>query len=605
MTCQAMCQGVVNGRCGSGEHRSRAGHRTGGPGYTSSMAGPARFHRVHRGTRTVFLSVLLLLALTLALGVGWRAHEATRSHRERVETVVRDYASLAAGEMLRRSVSLLIQSYCFPLQHAVQRAVENGGPIPRPDDLASQDREDLEKAFSVGRFVFRFRLGDPGSVEIAGDPPSPEEHRWLLEFLSRNAPKFPKANLPFLMLYGPPRQAPLMAIYWVDGKPDETGLLQQGAVATGVALDRGELHRVFADALESATLLPGPATGAEVDNREVRVTVRDWTGTEVFRSHASPIEDAVQVERGDDALARGTLVGWTVRVEIAREAAPRLIIGGLPRSRLPSLLALLALAVGLIVAALWLLARERELARLRSDFVSRVSHELRTPLTQIRMFAETLLLDRVRSPDERRRSMEIIDGEARRLSHLVENVLQLSRSERGALHVTPERCDLSALTARLAAELQPLLVKGRLTANVEPDLYAQVDPDAIRQIVLNLLDNAIKYGAPDDDAMPEIRLALERRSDRVLLSLEDDGPGVPRRERERIWERFHRIERDSEATGTGIGLAVVRELVLAQGGRVWVESSERGGARFVVELPREPMTDEGTSRKEAPWAASW
>src|SRR5206468_1637555 len=112
-------------------------------------------------------------------------------------------------------------------------------------------------------------------------------------------------------------------------------------------------------------------------------------------------------------------------------------LGGLPQSRLPLLLGALGLTAGLIVTALVQLRREYELARLRTDFVSGVSHELRTPLAQIRMFSETLLLGRVRSEEEGRRSLEIIDQEARRLTHLVENLLHFSRSERQVTRLSP------------------------------------------------------------------------------------------------------------------------------------------------------------------------
>src|SRR3989475_3413353 len=136
--------------------------------------------------------------------------------------------------------------------------------------------------------------------------------------------------------------------------------------------------------------------------------------------------------------------------------AANLVIGGLPRSRLPVLLGVLALTPGLIVTALVQLQREYELARLRTDFVSGVSHELRTPLAQIRMFSETLLLGRVRSDDERERSLEIIDQEARRLTHLVENLLHFSRSERRLARLSPALAPLAPLVSEAAEGFAPL-----------------------------------------------------------------------------------------------------------------------------------------------------
>src|SRR2546427_9563153 len=148
--------------------------------------------------------------------------------------------------------------------------------------------------------------------------------------------------------------------------------------------------------------------------------------------------------------------GTRVYVALRPDMAPKLIIGGMPRSPLPQLLILLALTAGLIVVALLQLAREYELARLRADFVSGVSHELRTPLAQIRMFSETLLLGRVRSDDERVRSLEIIDQEARRLTHLVENLLHFSRSERRLTRLAPAPAPLARLVSEAAEAFAPL-----------------------------------------------------------------------------------------------------------------------------------------------------
>jgi signal transduction histidine kinase len=261
------------------------------------------------------------------------------------------------------------------------------------------------------------------------------------------------------------------------------------------------------------------------------------------------------------------------------------VIGGLPRSRLPLLLAALALASGLLAAAILLLRRERALSGLRSDFVSSVSHELRTPLAQIRLFAETLLLDRVRTPEERRRSLEIIDQEARRLTQLVENTLLFSRAERGAVALDREPQDVARLVRQTIESFAPLAGarQARLTAEVPETLTATVDEGAFRQILLNLLDNAVKYGP----AGQEVRITLEGASKELRLAVEDDGPGIPERDRERVWQRFVRLDRDREtpAAGAGIGLSVVRDLVSLHFGRVSIEEGAGGGCRFVVSIP--------------------
>jgi signal transduction histidine kinase len=217
--------------------------------------------------------------------------------------------------------------------------------------------------------------------------------------------------------------------------------------------------------------------------------------------------------------------------------------------------------------------------------VASVSHELRTPLTQIRMFAETLRLDRVRSPEEHKRSLEILDREARRLTNLVENALQFSRSERGTVLLALEEQDLAPLLAEVVQDFAPLLTGTgvAIRTRLEPGVRASVDAGALRQVLLNLLDNAVKYGPRGQELLVE----LAARAGRARIAVTDQGPGIPERDRERVFRRFERLEREREraVAGAGIGLAVVLDLALRHGGRSFVEDAEAGGSRFVVELP--------------------
>ncbi len=256
---------------------------------------------------------------------------------------------------------------------------------------------------------------------------------------------------------------------------------------------------------------------------------------------------------------------------------------------MPLLLSLLLLTAALIVIAMIQLRRESELSALRTQFVSGVSHELRTPLAQIRMFAETLVLGRVRTDDERRRSLEIIDQEARRLTHLVENLLHFSRSERQSVRVAPVPTLLGPVVRGMVESFTPIAETRhvRLLTSLPDGVVASVDESALRQMLLNFLDNAVKYG-PEGQT---VTVGLDPvRNDRTRLWVQDQGPGIPPGDRERIWEQFWRLERDrgSAIAGTGIGLSVVRELATLHRGRVWVESAPGGGARFVLELPAAP-----------------
>jgi signal transduction histidine kinase len=214
-----------------------------------------------------------------------------------------------------------------------------------------------------------------------------------------------------------------------------------------------------------------------------------------------------------------------------------------------------------------------------------VSHELRTPLAQVRMFAETLLLGRVRSPEEKQRSLQIIDQEARRLTHLVENILQFSRAERQAVTLNPAPVAVAPQIREVLEGFAPLArarqvtLRGDLSEGVE----AVADAGAMRQILLNLLDNAVKYGP----AGQTVTVRARNGGDWIRIEVDDQGPGVPKGSRRRVWESYYRLDRDagSAVAGSGIGLSVVMELVLLQHGRAWIEEAPGGGARFIVELP--------------------
>jgi two-component system phosphate regulon sensor histidine kinase PhoR len=283
------------------------------------------------------------------------------------------------------------------------------------------------------------------------------------------------------------------------------------------------------------------------------------------------------------------------RCAIDPDATPSLIIGGLPSNRAMPLLSTLALSATFLLVAIRQLARDRELARMRTDFVSSVSHELRTPLTQIRMFAETLKFDRVRSEAERRRSLEIIDQEVRRLSDLVDNILCFSRGERGATRIAPEECDLVALVSETIERFVPISSEcgTRIRLESEPYLEATVDPDSMRRVVLNLLENAVRYGPAEQ----EIVVSLSEDDERIVIVVDDEGPGVPTGDRDRVWRKFHRLERDRERHhgGLGIGLAVVRDIVALHHGTTAVRGGARGGAQFVIELPASPPSRRGAN----------
>jgi signal transduction histidine kinase len=254
---------------------------------------------------------------------------------------------------------------------------------------------------------------------------------------------------------------------------------------------------------------------------------------------------------------------------------------------------------GLVALALHELRREQDLARTRQEFVSGVSHELRTPLAQIRLFAELLRMGKLRSDEERQRSLEIIDEEAQRLTYLVENVLSFSSSEHASTSIVLRPVDVRDEVVRACDAFTPLARarRNRIRVDAPPGVTAMGDAKAVRQILLNLLDNAVKYGPVGQ----EVTVSVTRRGERVIISVSDHGPGIPAEERERVWEPYFRLAREAEsaAGGSGIGLSIVKELVRAQGGELRVDdadpsNSQMPGLRISFDLraamePAEPL----------------
>src|SRR5690606_28874552 len=242
--------------------------------------------------------------------------------------------------------------------------------------------------------------------------------------------------------------------------------------------------------------------------------------------------------------------GMRVRTEVRPELAGDLVIGGLPRSRLPFLFTLLAIAATLAAVAVRQLRREQELAQLREDFVASVSHELRTPLAQIRLFLETLRLGRVTTDAQRDWSLGNIDRETTRLAHLVDNVLQFSGGERRAPRLQPT--DLTREVSHTVETFEPLATarRARLVQRLEEGVVALTDADWFRQVLTNVLDNAVKYGPPGQT----VTVTLGRHDDRAIVAVEDEGPGVSQEDGAAIWQPFFRGEaaRASAAGGSGI-----------------------------------------------------
>jgi signal transduction histidine kinase len=270
---------------------------------------------------------------------------------------------------------------------------------------------------------------------------------------------------------------------------------------------------------------------------------------------------------------------WTIEVTAPRAAgAYASIFNGYGPTALSVVLMLVAL--GLTIQAH---RRSAELARMQSDFVAHVSHQLKTPLSLLSAATETLQMDRVRSPERFAEYLATIHAEAARLSQLVQRVLEFSRVQQRSNYEF-ERTDLGALVRETVDAFQHSLSNQHFSFEViqdGPSPMVMADTAALEQVLANLLDNAVKYSGTDKTVT--VRVSSGRTQ--AVVEIVDHGIGIAPEEQEHIFERFYRTSTSRQRPGFGLGLSLVRELMLAHRGRVEVDSTPSVGSTFRVVLP--------------------
>ena len=238
-------------------------------------------------------------------------------------------------------------------------------------------------------------------------------------------------------------------------------------------------------------------------------------------------------------------------------------------------------AISVANANLYEVERQRvaellEVNRIKSEFIGMVSHELRTPLTAILSSAITMRTLDV-SPDEQEEFLETIERQGRRLLRLIEDLLKAAELEHDRAGPFGEEVDVAECARVVARTYADAL--GSIDVVAPESCHVVADGDILQQVLVNLIDNAYKYG------QPPIRVEVQPTDRQVVMSVVDSGAGVPSELRERIFERFTRLESNGSRPGIGLGLPIVRQLLATCGGRVWVEDAPGGGAAFRVTLP--------------------
>lgn len=251
-----------------------------------------------------------------------------------------------------------------------------------------------------------------------------------------------------------------------------------------------------------------------------------------------------------------------------------------------------------VVCVLRDVTEEQKIEEQRKQFVSNVSHELRTPLTSMRSYIEALIDGAWKDEELAPRFLEVAQSETDRMIRMIQDLLHLSRIDSGKSDLTKELIDLGALFMQVLNRFEMLLASEEYSDNnyalenhlTNEAVFVDIDPDRITQVLDNVMNNAIKY-SPDGGTITSQMRVTENE---VILSIKDEGMGIPEEDLEFIFHRFYRVDRARSRAmgGTGLGLAISREVIEQHDGRIWVESVEREGTTFFIALPYVPFEEE-------------
>jgi PAS domain S-box-containing protein len=526
--------------------------------------------------------------------------EATRGALERSELFEAERTARALAQQLTRTGRLLTTELdpAAVLDEVVQQAPE----LVNADACAIRVLEDDELVVhaAVGKGAdAAVGTRSPSSAWLSGDvvqsrSPVALEHAAADPRLLALDPMLAAGNAAYLGVpLAGPEGAPLgvLAVYCEDPRPwreEEVEAMLALAASTSAALSNAELYqRVALEKERSFAILANIADGIVAVDREGRVVL--WnraaekiTGVSAEDALGRTPADVLQrsLESGSDtpmgdrlvSITRGREEVWLSLTEAVMRDPAGVVAGR--------------------IFAFRDISADRLVEQMKSDFVSTVSHELRTPLTSIYGFAETLLRqDVLFGDDERRVFLGYIASESQKLTQIVDALLNVARLDTGDLQVNLRPTDVGDVVGEVVETVQGAAPNGHrfVVAQPEEPLAATADRDKLRQVFTILLDNALKY-SPDGGT---VTVEMERKHDRVQVSVVDEGIGIPQADQEQIFRKFYRgVDADSRAGqgGTGLGLFIARGLVTAMGGRIWVESREGEGSTFAFELPAAGIT---------------
>ena len=330
----------------------------------------------------------------------------------------------------------------------------------------------------------------------------------------------------------------------------------------------------------------------------LQAEILDEAGRHIYATHPEPSDHSVPVDERSFAIIffdkellefaapyEQHREVWGLRTSYGPQPIPEIVSASTRPQLALMIVMIVAMGLGVFLVA-GAAAREVRLAELKSNFVASVSHDLKTPLALIQLFAETLELGRVRTPERAQEYYRIINGESKKLTRLIENILDFSRMEAGLRPYRMEPADLSESVSKVLTRMETQFSQGNFTVTprIEPDLpRILADQGAAEQAIENLIANAMKYSG---DAK-NIEIEAKRVNGHIVVSVTDHGIGISRREQGRIFRKFYRVQQElgGGPQGTGLGLAIVDHTMRGHGGFVRVESEPNTGSTFSLHFP--------------------
>lgn len=235
----------------------------------------------------------------------------------------------------------------------------------------------------------------------------------------------------------------------------------------------------------------------------------------------------------------------------------------------------------------------KKLDKIKSNFLNITSHELRTPISAIKGYIQIILKQKLGDiNEEQRKSLEVVLRNANRLDHLIQDILDISRLDSGTMRFIPEQTNVKTMmtetveTMKSPADMKHIKINTIVEEHL-PDLT--VDRERITQVIINLLNNAIKFSSDNSN----ININIRKEKDEILFEIQDFGRGIPEDQLGNIFDAFYQVKHseDKKLGGVGLGLAISRGIILAHGGRIWVESTLDKGSKFKFSLPIRPVQD--------------